>query len=501
MRGTDRSVIFISHRMIEIAVRLRPCDRPARGRDRRGRRRREGLGGADRRADAGRGRRRLATRSRRGRSDAARPAHVPRLAAHDLAAGTKLARRLVRPPSRARCWGSSPSRARARTSCSRSSSGAERPTPRRAPRGRLARQVPATIRRTPSAPGSCTCAADRAEALLMQRSVRENIALPFSSAHSPRWGLINLAARPAGVDGGGRYAPDRRAGRRRGPPPVGRQPAEGDDRPLGRRGRADDALLRPDARHRHPHQEPDLRAAPRPRRGGRGVLLYTSELKEIQLVCDRAIVIFGGRVVAEIAGRRRRRVRRSCAPPTTSGHRARTASSPTRRPVPAATSRGGPDDDRVDGRHLRTEPAAPARRCRARCGSSATPGRSGLVGFLVLLLLFTRFIQPSYGVTPDPAPGQLGPAPRARRGRPGDRRDRRRHRPLDRLDDGAHERRRRDADAALSRARSSASPSSSSCCCSGSLLGAINGGLVVLTRVPDIVVTLAMSVRLGRASP
>jgi hypothetical protein len=30
------------------------------------------------------------------------------------------------------------------------------------------------------------------------------------------------------------------------------------------------------------------------------VLLYTSELKEIPLVCDRAIVIFGGRVVDEI---------------------------------------------------------------------------------------------------------------------------------------------------------------------------------------------------------
>jgi len=34
---------------------------------------------------------------------------------------------------------------------------------------------------------------------------------------------------------------------------------------------------------------------------GAAVLLYTSELKEVQLVCDRAIVIFGGRVVAEIA--------------------------------------------------------------------------------------------------------------------------------------------------------------------------------------------------------
>jgi ribose transport system ATP-binding protein len=33
---------------------------------------------------------------------------------------------------------------------------------------------------------------------------------------------------------------------------------------------------------------------------GAAVLLYTSELKEIQLVCDRAIVIFGGRVVNEL---------------------------------------------------------------------------------------------------------------------------------------------------------------------------------------------------------
>lgn len=38
---------------------------------------------------------------------------------------------------------------------------------------------------------------------------------------------------------------------------------------------------------------------------GKSILFYTSELEEIQLVCDRAIVIFGGRIVdvlpAEIA--------------------------------------------------------------------------------------------------------------------------------------------------------------------------------------------------------
>ena len=35
---------------------------------------------------------------------------------------------------------------------------------------------------------------------------------------------------------------------------------------------------------------------------GAAILLYTSELKEVQLACDRAVVIFGGRVVAEIDG-------------------------------------------------------------------------------------------------------------------------------------------------------------------------------------------------------
>ena len=33
---------------------------------------------------------------------------------------------------------------------------------------------------------------------------------------------------------------------------------------------------------------------------GAAVLLYTSELEEIQLACDRAVVIFGGRVVDEM---------------------------------------------------------------------------------------------------------------------------------------------------------------------------------------------------------
>jgi ribose transport system ATP-binding protein len=34
---------------------------------------------------------------------------------------------------------------------------------------------------------------------------------------------------------------------------------------------------------------------------GSSVLMYTSELEEVQLACDRVVVIFGGRVVAEMS--------------------------------------------------------------------------------------------------------------------------------------------------------------------------------------------------------
>ena len=50
---------------------------------------------------------------------------------------------------------------------------------------------------------------------------------------------------------------------------------------------------------------------------GAAILLYTSELKEIQLACDRVIVIFGGQVVAEMPSAPPTR-RRSSAPRTTS---------------------------------------------------------------------------------------------------------------------------------------------------------------------------------------
>jgi len=142
-------------------------------------------------------------------------------------------------------------------------------------------------------------AADRAEALLMQRSVRENIALP-RVAGIRHWGLIDLGGERKTVDASvSRLQIDARAGAEVRRLSGGNQqkvtiarwvaggvrtllcfdPTRGID--IGTKNQIY-VLLR------------ELADA------GAAVLLYTSELKEIQLVCDRAVVIFGGRVVNEI---------------------------------------------------------------------------------------------------------------------------------------------------------------------------------------------------------
>ena len=141
--------------------------------------------------------------------------------------------------------------------------------------------------------------ADRAEALLMQRSVRENIALPFS-VRLRRWGLIRSKTEKPKVDHAVETLQiDTRAQNEVRQLSGGNQqkvtiarwvaggvhtmlcfdPTRGID--IGTKQQIY-LLLR------------DLAEA------GAAVLLYTSELSEIQLACDRAIVIFGGEVVAEI---------------------------------------------------------------------------------------------------------------------------------------------------------------------------------------------------------
>ena len=142
--------------------------------------------------------------------------------------------------------------------------------------------------------------ADRAEALLMQRSVRENIALPVSTRLA-NWGLINVSAERRVVDGAvAKLQIDARAG--------------GEVRRLSGGNQQKVTIARWVAGGVRtmlcfdPTRGIDIRTKQQIyvllrdlAEAGAAVLLYTSELKEIQLVCDRAIVIFGGTVVAEIA--------------------------------------------------------------------------------------------------------------------------------------------------------------------------------------------------------
>lgn len=141
--------------------------------------------------------------------------------------------------------------------------------------------------------------ADRAEALLMQRSVRENIALPFS-ARFRRWGPIARRREKPKVDGAiDRLQIDTRAqnevrllsGGNQQKVTIARWVADGVHTML-----CFDPTRGIDIRTKH-QIYPLLRELAG---AGAAVLLYTSELNEIQLVCDRAIVIFGGEVVAEI---------------------------------------------------------------------------------------------------------------------------------------------------------------------------------------------------------
>ena len=145
---------------------------------------------------------------------------------------------------------------------------------------------------------------DRAEGLLMQRSVRENIALPFS-ARLAAWGAINRRREGAAVSAAiERLQIDTRAQAE-----VQRLSGGNQQKVTIARWIAADArtLLCLD-----PTRGIDVRTKQEIYRllrelavQGKSVLFYTSDLEEVPLVCDRVVVIFAGRVVdtfpAEIA--------------------------------------------------------------------------------------------------------------------------------------------------------------------------------------------------------
>ncbi|HEV7811301.1 MAG TPA: sugar ABC transporter ATP-binding protein [Candidatus Limnocylindrales bacterium] len=296
-RGTSRSVIFISHRMIEIAA---VCDRATVLREG------ETVGVVDvtagsenrivalmlgdiaselpaRTADI------VATPTRR-------PDATPRLTARSLASGTKLGD-VSFDLYPGEVLGVVALEGQGQDELFDILSGAERPSSGEL----LVDGTPASFRHPADAirAGLVYVPADRAEALLMQRSVRENIALPFTTPFGA-WGPINIRDERRKVDAAiGTLQIDTRAASEVRRLSGGNQqkvtiarwvaggvrtmlcfdPTRGID--IGTKQQIYQ-LLR------------DLAAA------GAAVLLYTSELKEIQLACDRAIVIFRGTVVAEI---------------------------------------------------------------------------------------------------------------------------------------------------------------------------------------------------------
>jgi ribose transport system ATP-binding protein len=137
---------------------------------------------------------------------------------------------------------------------------------------------------------------DRTEALLMQRSVRENIALPFSARVSG-WGPIARLRERERVDGAiERLQIDTRAQSEVQRLSGGNQQKVTIARWIATGART--LLCFDPTRGIDIRTKREIYRLLRELAGqGASVLLYTSELEEVQLVCDRAVVIFGGRVV------------------------------------------------------------------------------------------------------------------------------------------------------------------------------------------------------------
>lgn len=137
---------------------------------------------------------------------------------------------------------------------------------------------------------------NRAEALLAQRSVRENIALPFS-AQMRDWGPLRLrherarvshAIEKLQIDTRAQGEVQRLSGGNQQKVTIGRWLATGVETLL-----LFDPTRGIDVRTKR-QIYPLVRELAEQ---GAAVLFYTSELAEVPLACDRAVVIFGGRVV------------------------------------------------------------------------------------------------------------------------------------------------------------------------------------------------------------
>jgi ribose transport system ATP-binding protein len=295
LRGGQRSAIFISHRLIEIGA---VCDRATVLREG------ETVGVVD--VTAGSEERIVALMLGQTAGEMAAPADrkvrersvevKPRISARELSAGTKL-QGVSFDLYPGEVLGVVALEGQGQDELFDILAGSERPKGGQF----LVDGAPVTFRHPADAirAGLVYVPADRAEALLMQRSVRENIAMPFTT-RMRSWGLIRLGEEKTRVDAAiGKLQIDTRA--------------QGEVRRLSGGNQQKVTIARWVAGGVRtmlcfdPTRGIDIRTKNQIYRllrdlaeSGAAVLLYTSELKEVQLICDRAIVIFGGRVVAEI---------------------------------------------------------------------------------------------------------------------------------------------------------------------------------------------------------
>jgi ribose transport system ATP-binding protein len=140
--------------------------------------------------------------------------------------------------------------------------------------------------------------ANRAEALLGQRSVRENIAMP-RSAQVARWGPIRMNQEKQSVDAAiARLQIDTRAQSEVRRLSGGNQQKVTIARWIA--GGVRTLLLFDPTRGIDIRTKREIYQLVRElAAAGAAVLLFTSELAEIEAVCDRVVVIFGGQVVDE----------------------------------------------------------------------------------------------------------------------------------------------------------------------------------------------------------
>ncbi len=141
--------------------------------------------------------------------------------------------------------------------------------------------------------------ADRSSALLMQRSVHENVALPRLAGFR-NWGLVNMSAEREGIGSSiARLQIDTRAQSEVQRLSGGNQQKVTIARWLGTGVRT--FLFYDPTRGIDIRTKAEIYGLVRElAAAGAAVLLLTSELEEIRRVCDRAMVVFGGRVVDEM---------------------------------------------------------------------------------------------------------------------------------------------------------------------------------------------------------